>query len=213
MEQQTDEQDQQNYSQKESEQVTVTEPTEIVNVENRKISVSFSRKVSDGNYGSREATAWVQGDVVAHATVGDVALAVGDLFLSAQSAVLDQLQIEYDIDADNGTIVERPSVPPTVQSVVTAAFGANNVTVQDDPFQGGGSSSGADIRVMNPGDQQGPLPEWLISACKREGITGVWDNRSKATGKQPHFKEAVPRGGTGHGKDGEPKAFWPPKGN
>lgn len=211
MEQQTDEQDQQNYSQKESEQVTVTEPTEIVNVENRKISVSFSRKVSDGNYGSREATAWVQGDVVAHATVGDVALAVGDLFLSAQSAVLDQLQIEYDIDADNGTIVERPSVPPTVQSVVTAAFGANNVTVQDDPFQGGGSS--ADIRVMNPGDQQGPLPEWLISACKREGITGVWDNRSKATGKQPHFKEAVPRGGTGHGKDGEPKAFWPPKGN
>lgn len=213
MEQQTDEQDQQNYSQKESEQVTVTEPTEIVNVENRKISVSFSRKVSDGNYGSREATAWVQGDVVAHATVGDVALAVGDLFLSAQSAVLDQLQIEYDIDTDNGTIVERPSVPPTVQSVVTAAFGANNVTVQDDPFQGGGSSSGADIRVMNPGDQQGPLPEWLISACKREGITGVWDNRSKATGKQPHFKEAVPRGGTGHGKDGEPKAFWPPKGN
>lgn len=212
MEQQTDEQDQQNYSQKESEQVTVTEPTEIVNVENRKISVSFSRKVSDGNYGSREATAWVQGDVVAHATVGDVALAVGDLFLSAQSAVLDQLQIEYDIDTDNGTIVERPSVPPTVQSVVTAAFGANNVTVQDDPFQGG-SSSGADIRVMNPGDQQGPLPEWLISACKREGITGVWDNRSKATGKQPHFKEAVPRGGTGHGKDGEPKAFWPPKGN
>lgn len=212
MEQQTDEQDQQNYSQKESEQVTVTEPTEIVNVENRKISVSFSRKVSDGNYGSREATAWVQGDVVAHATVGDVALAVGDLFLSAQSAVLDQLQIEYDIDTDNGTIVERPSVPPTVQSVVTAAFGANNVTVQDDPFQGG-SSSGADIRVMNPGDQQGPLPDWLISACKREGITGVWDNRSKATGKQPHFKEAVPRGGTGHGKDGEPKAFWPPKGN
>lgn len=211
MEQQTDEQDQQNYSQQESEQVTVTEPTEIVNVENRKISVSFSRKVSDGNYGSREATAWVQGDVVAHATVGDVALAVGDLFLSAQSAVLDQLQIEYDIDADNGTIVERPSVPPTVQSVVAATFGSNNVTVQDDPFQGGGSS--ADIRVMNPGDQQGPLPEWLISACKREGITGVWDNRSKATGKQPHFKEAVPRGGTGHGKDGEPKAFWPPKGN
>lgn len=210
MEQQADEQDQQNYSQQESEQVTVTEPTEIVNVENRKISVSFSRKVSDGNYGSREATAWVQGDVAATATVGDVALAVGDLFLSAQSAVLDQLQIEYDIDADNGTIVEKPSVPPTVQSVVAASFGASNVTVQDDPFQGGSS---ADIRVMNPGDQQGPLPEWLISACKREGITGVWDNRSKVTGKQPHFKEAVPRGGTGHGKDGEPKAFWPPKGN
>ena len=189
----------------------MTEPTEIPTVENRKISVSFARKVSDGNYGSREATAWVQGDVAASATVGEVALAVGDLFLSAQSAVLDQLQIEYEIDTDNGTIVEKSSAPATVQSVVANSFGSNNVTVEDDPFGGGGG--GGDIRVMNPGDQQGPLPDWLISACKREGITAVWDNRSKATGKQPLFKEAVPRGGVGHGRDGEPKAFWPPKGN
>lgn len=190
----------------------MTEPIAIPTVENRKISVSFARKVSDGNYGSREATAWIQGDVAASATVGEVALAVGDLFLSAQSAVLDQLQIDYDIDVDSGTLVERAVVPPTIESMVAKSFGSTNVTTSvtlDDPFADNGDG---DIRVMNPADQQGPLPGWLVSACKRDGITAVWDNRSKATGNQPVFKEAVPRGGTGSGRDGEPKAFWVPKG-
>lgn len=182
---------------------------EPVTVENRKISVSFARKVSDGNYGSREATAWVQGDLAATATIGEISLALGDLFLSAQSAVLDQLQIEYEIDTDNGTLVEKQPTPlATAEAVVAATFGSNNVTAHNEM-----SNSGGDIRVMNPADQAGPLPGWLVSACKRDGITAVWDNRAKATGKQPHFKEAVSRGGVGHGKDGEPKAFWPPKGN
>lgn len=182
-----------------------------VTVENRKISVSFSRKVSDGNYGSREATAWVQGDIAADATVGTVSLALGDLFLSAQSAVLDQLQIEYEIDSDNGTLVEKQQTPvASAEAAVRSVFGSNNVSVESDDDW---SAPSSDIRVMNPGDQAGPLPGWLVSACKRDGITAVWDNRSKATGKQPHFKEAVPRGGVGHGKDGEPKAFWPPRGN
>lgn len=183
--------------------------TEPINIENRKISVSFARKVSDGNYGSREATAWVQGDVSPEATVGQISIALGDLFLSAQSAVLDQLQIEYEIDTENGTLVEKQPTPlATAEAVVASVFGSNNVTTHNEVTAGGG-----DVRVMNPNEQQGPLPGWLISACRRDGITAVWDNRAKATGKQPHFKEAVPRGGTGHGKDGEPKAFWPPKGN
>lgn len=187
--------------------------TEEIAVENRKISVSFSRKVSDGNYGSREATAWVQGDVALDATVGNVSLALGDLFLSAQSAVLDQLQIEYDIDTENGTLVEKPTTPAVAaEAAVRAVFGSNNVTVTNDDFAPT-PAGGGDIRVMNPGDQQGPLPDWLVAACRRDGITAVWDNRAKATGNQPHFKEAVPRGGTGSGRDGEAKAFWPPKGN
>jgi hypothetical protein len=207
MEQQAEQHCEENYSyQKEWKGWQVMDP---VTVENRKISVSFSRKVSDGNYGSREATAWVQGDVAPEATVGAISLALGDLFLSAQSAVLDQLGIGYTIDTENGNLVEN-EVTPAVQAenVVRATFGTSNVTVVDE-----GAGGGGDIRVMNPADQQGPLPGWLVSACKRDGITAVWDNRSKATGKQPHFKEAVARGGTGHGKDGEPKAFWPPKGN
>jgi hypothetical protein len=182
--------------------------TEPISIENRKISVSFSRKVSDGNYGSREATAWVQGDVAPDAPISEVALALGDLFLSAQSAVLDQLQIEYKIDTENGTLVEKQVTPAAAaEAAIRTTFGTQNVTVVPD---GGGDGS---IRVMNPGDQQGPLPDWLVAACRRDGITAVWDNRSKATGKQPLFKEAIPRGGTGHGKDGEAKAFWAPKGN
>lgn len=167
----------------------------------RKISVSFSRKVSDGNYGTMEATAWVQGDCDADATAGQVSLLLGDLYAAAKVAVLDQLGIAYEMDAESGIV--RENVQPTIQSAVAAVERAfPNTTVSD----------GGDIRIMNPADAQGALPDWLVRDCNKLGITAVWDNRAKAAGtKQPHFKEAVSRGGTGHGKDGEPKAWWPPR--
>lgn len=168
----------------------------------RKISVSFSRKVSDGNYGTMEASAWVQGDCADDATAGQISLLLGDLFAAAKVAVLDQLNIPYEMDADTGIVLEN--VQPTVQSAVAAVERAfPNTTV---------SSDGGDVRIMNPAEAQGPLPDWLVRDCNKLGITAVWDNRAKAAGtKQPHFKEAVARGATGHGKDGEPKAWWPPR--
>lgn len=168
----------------------------------RKISVSFSRKVSDGNYGTREATAWVQGDAPESATAGEISVLLADLFAAASVAVFDQLGITYEVD-ETATVKEVPT--PTVQSAQAAVERAFGPTTA--------APAGGDIRVMNPNEQDGPLPDWLVNSCGRDGITAVWDNRQKAKGtKQPWFKEAVARGAQGRGKDGEPKAYWPPKG-
>ena len=58
------------------------------------------------------------------------------------------------------------------------------------------------VNVKN--DQQGPLPAWLISACQRDGITEVYDNRADlaANPKRPWFKAV----------NDKEKAYWPPKG-
>jgi len=170
------------------------------NDNSRKISVCFARKISDGNYGSIEATAWVQGDAADDATAGQISLLLGDLFAAAKVATLDQLGIAYEMDAETGIV--RENIQPTVQSAQAAVERAFPST----------TSGGGDVRIMNPAEAQGPLPDWLVNDCNKLGITAVWDNRAKAAGtKQPHFKEAVARGGTGHGKDGEPKAWWPPR--
>lgn len=175
--------------------------TEPITVENRKISVSFSRKVSDGNYGTIEASAWVQGDATNEATTGEISVLLGDLFMAASAAVFDQLGIAYEC-GDDGVL--REQVKPTVQSardMVERTFG----TTTEEADQSA-------IKVMNAADQSGPLPQWLIDACLKDGVTAVWDNRKAAVGtKQPHFKEAVPRGGTGRGKDGMAKGYWPPR--
>lgn len=162
-----------------------------------KISASFSRAVSDGNYGTIKAEAWVQGDVAPDATPAQITEAATTLLQTAAVAVWDQLGISYDMDEVSGLLVEQtPDPRPTASAPVAASVPA---------------TTSSNIRVMNPNEQRGDLPQWLINDCNKLGITAVWDNRAKATGNQPHFKEAVPRGGTGHGKDGEPKAFWPPK--
>jgi hypothetical protein len=170
----------------------------------RKISISFSRKISDGNYGTIEASAWVQGDAPTDMNAADVALLVGDLFTAASVAVFDQLGIEYEFDAENSVIREKPKTTvQSAQAAVERIFPGSTVETV---------SAASTIRVMNPAESDGPLPEWLVRAAVKDGITAVWDNRRKAEGtKAPHFKEAVPRGGSGHGKDGEPKPFWPPK--
>lgn len=58
------------------------------------------------------------------------------------------------------------------------------------------------VKVRN--DQQGPLPQWLLDACKRDGITEVYDNRGDlaANPKRPWFKAV----------NDKEKAYWPPKG-
>ena len=59
--------------------------------------------------------------------------------------------------------------------------------------------------VSVAGTQHGDLPDWLISACRRDGITKVYDNRDglSANPKRPWFKAV----------DDKEKAYWPPRGN
>jgi hypothetical protein len=182
-------------------------PPEVHNeVTNRKISVTFERSVGYEGFGNvSKARAWVEGEVATTANVSDVALAMGDLFMAAKAAVLDELGIEYMVD-DQGVLREKnTSIVSTdaATSRVEAAFG----NAQSDD----GESTGYSVRVMNPKDAAGPLPGWLLLDCQQDGTTAVWDNRKTRTGNQPWFTEAVPKGATGKGKDGRGKPYWPPK--
>ena len=62
------------------------------------------------------------------------------------------------------------------------------------------NSSGEPVQIA--GKQHGDLPDWLIKACKRDGITKVYDNRDglKENAKRPWFKAV----------DAD-KAYWPPR--
>jgi hypothetical protein len=56
--------------------------------------------------------------------------------------------------------------------------------------------------VAIAGKQHGPLPDWLVKACRRDGVTKVYDNRDglETNPKRPWFKSV----------DGD-KAYWPPR--
>jgi hypothetical protein len=64
-----------------------------------------------------------------------------------------------------------------------------------------GDSQGFTVNVQ--GEQHGELPAWLIAACKRDGVTRVFDNRNQLAEnpKRPWFKAV-----------GAEKAYWEPKG-
>jgi len=79
-----------------------------------------------------------------------------------------------------------------VVSLVTNAF--NGTEVPSAPSTGGG--------VTIVGKQHGDVPDWLIKACKRDGITRVYDNRDglAVNPKRPLFKAVD-----------EDKAYWAPR--
>lgn len=85
---------------------------------------------------------------------------------------------------------------------------ANVVAMVKDAFNGeevevASASSASDSGSLTVvGKQHGALPDWLIKACKRDGVTKVYDNRDglAANAKRPHFKAV----------DAE-KAYWPPR--
>lgn len=167
----------------------------------RKIAVTVERKLGKPDYGNYTARAWVEGVVDATANESEVSIALGNLFAAATVAVFDQLGISYEM-TDEG-VVQETGQPPAV-----TVSGGNNGGA---PSGAAPSSGDGGLRVMNPAESPSPIPQWIITEAAKAGITAVWDNRSKVNGNQPHFREAVPQGGTGHGKDGAPKGFWPPK--
>jgi len=87
------------------------------------------------------------------------------------------------------TVSEAQTQNNNVVKMLSDEFGATEVSA---PFTG----------VTIVGKQHGEIPEWLIKACKRDGISKVYDNRDGLTAnpKRPHFKAV----------EGE-KAYWPPR--
>jgi hypothetical protein len=76
----------------------VAEPTEAP--EARKVTVSFSRKVSDGNYGGMEAGIYVEADTKPGDGAEDIANAVRLAFAEAKTEVFEQLGLAHDLSID-----------------------------------------------------------------------------------------------------------------
>lgn len=95
------------------------------------------------------------------------------------------------MDTIYGDVVAAGKQNATVVAMVKDAFNGEDVSA---PTTSGG------LTVV--GKQHGALPDWLIKACKRDGVTKIYDNRdgANATNKRPHFKAV----------DAE-KAYWPPR--
>jgi hypothetical protein len=103
----------------------------------------------------------------------------------------------------------------TKQATATAVAQNNNVvkmikdsfpnstevdTPSEQPKYSGSSGTAGSIQIV--GKQHGEIPDWLIKACKRDGVVKVYDNRDglEANAKRPHFKAVEAE-----------KAYWPPR--
>ena len=76
----------------------------------------------------------------------------------------------------------------------------NATTVSDNSESGSPSTAVGSLQIV--GKQHGDLPDWLIKAFKRDGVTKVYDNRDSLSinPKRPWFRAV----------EGE-KAYWAPK--
>ena len=104
------------------------------------------------------------------------------LFSTIKDIVFDE------IFGDTSAAQEVPT-NNVVQMVQTAFTGSETV------------SKVGDVQIK--GTTHGPIPEWLIKACKRDGVNEVWDNRDglAENPKRPSFRAT----------SGE-KSYWPPRG-
>ena len=76
----------------------------------------------------------------------------------------------------------------------------NATTVSSNSENGSQGREIGSLQII--GKQHGDLPDWLIKACKRDGVTKVYDNRDglSVNPKRPWFKA-----------DDADKAYWAPK--
>lgn len=108
------------------------------------------------------------------------------LFSSINDMLMEEIYGQAKLQENNARIV----------SMVKETFNAEEVVTPSE------STSTGSVTVV--GQQHGPLPDWLIKACKRDGITRVYDNRDglQVNPKRPWFKAV----------DDKEKAYWAPRG-
>lgn len=159
-------------------------------------TVSFSRKRSDGNYGSQDATLFIQFDTPIGGDVADIIEIAADRFAAAKAAVLDQLGIPYHLD--NGLVVEEV----TVDSVATGArINQAFKPISEDEGQpvfgtGGGERDPQGVGPVPPyspdtkdKSEKGMNLKW--AKARYETHPGeFWDNREKKASGQ--FSEKSP---------------------
>ena len=126
----------------------------------------------------------------------------------AAKIAADLVNKEADTDAKLGEFtILFTSVKEIIFEVIE---GNNNAQIYEmtqrtfnaTPVDSGPPSAVVDGVLQIVGQQHGALPDWLIKACKRDGITKVYDNRDglAVNPKRPWFKAV----------DAD-KAYWAPK--
>lgn len=98
-----------------SETPEVTEVTADAEIATLKGTVSFTRKISDGNYGGSEAFMAVQFDIAQGDTPEDILANARAAFLQAKAVVFEQLGIDHTLN-ESGVVVEmaRRAFPGSV---------------------------------------------------------------------------------------------------
>jgi len=102
---------------------------------NGKHTVFFARKISDGNYGSVEASCFFQVDTDPGATNEQIAAAAAAAYVAVKSVVLTQLGITHTL-SDEGVVVE--DAPVVTVPTPKAAMAQRDATTQLRESFGGG---------------------------------------------------------------------------
>lgn len=157
-------------------------------IQTRKVSVTFERKLDLGDYQNVTARAWVEDSVPIDAPDALASEALSSAFGLAKAAVFDELGIEVILD-DAGVLREKhnPSVTKTQGGGVAAA--------RRSPDKGGlgatGGFSTGGLEVANMEDLAEDIPQYVVDICNKAGVTKVWANNGKFG---PFYKEHVVKG-------------------
>jgi hypothetical protein len=116
-------------------------------------------------------------------------------------------KIASELTINNANIAQFSENFDAVKELIfTAIYGDKAINVETEMItKVFPSASETDFIVTVRGQQHGPLPTWLLEACKRDGITEVYDNRDglAQNPKRPWFKAV----------NDKEKAYWAPKGS
>ena len=94
-------------------------------------------------------------------------------------------------------VVDAGQPKADIYQMVQTSFNATPVETSSSPS----TTTTGPLQIV--GTQHGDIPDWLIKACKRDGVTKVYDNRDglAINPKRPWFKDT----------DSD-KAYWAPRG-
>lgn len=149
-------------------------------------TVSFTRKISDGQYGSSDFFHAVQYEIVDPKDSAAIVAAANAAATIAKAVVFEQLQVEHQLD-ESGVVVE----------MVRRAFPGSVIQPKQDAASGSSSSSDSPPWPSDTKDasQKRANKEWA-TALFATSPTSFYDNRDKkASGeyseKSPDVKHKI----------------------
>lgn len=155
---------------------------EVIEVQERKLSVTFDRKISDSNYGSSEVRVWVEDSVSATSTDAKVSERAVELINVAKAAAYDALGIEATVD-ESGNLREKftPTAQLTRDAIERNMPGTSSVS--NGSYETGGLEVAGDLKEN--------VPSKVLEYCQQHGITKIWANEGKYG---PYYREFVSQG-------------------